>query len=146
MARRYLDPLGFIEEITEKGGTFVLSDPEESKQLKSGSPVTVWRYLQDHLALGRTRGIISAVGFTRATFKTIDSSKDSRWPQEEDILKPRIPVYLALPGSYEPDGGRMLSQEKADAIHRGTARRRNAEGIAGTGEDPAERPDKTTRD
>ena len=73
MARRYLDPLGFIEEITEKGGTFVLSDPEESKQLKTGSPVTVWRYLQDHLALGKTRGIISAVGFTRATFTTIDS-------------------------------------------------------------------------
>ena len=145
MARRYLDPLGFIEETTEKGGTFVLSDPEESKQLKTGSPVTVWRYLQDHLALGKTHGIISAVGFTRATFTTIDSLMDSRWPQDEDILKPKIPVYLALPGSYEPDGGRMLSQEEADAIHRSTTRRRNASGGAGAEEHPAERPDKTTR-
>ena len=118
MTRSYINPLGFIEEITEHGTTFTLTSPEDSGQLQEGSPVTVWRYSQEHLALAKIRGTITSIGFTRATFTTTHSERDSRWPQNEDILKPRIPVYLALPGSYEPDGSRMLSQQEVDAIHR----------------------------
>ena len=145
MATPYIMPLGFIDRTTDDGTIFLLTNPEDSLGLKLGTPVTVWRYSQEHLALAKLRGTITAVGFTRATFTSAHSLKDSRWPQDEDILKPKIPVYLAIPGSYEPNGSRMLSQEETDEIHRNIARRRNADGGASAAAHPNEGPDETTR-
>ena len=45
---------------------------------------------------------------------------DDRWPEEEEVLRKRTPVYLALEDSFEPDPGRMLTQEQADRMERVT--------------------------
>ena len=76
MARPYIAPLGFIESITEDGATFTLSNPQDSATLKSNTPVTVWRYSPEQLALAKIRGIISAVGYVTATFNTVESLID----------------------------------------------------------------------
>ena len=116
MARPYIAPLGFIESITEDGATFTLSNPQDSATLKSNTPVTVWRYSPEQLALAKIRGIISAVGYVTATFNTVESLIDPRWPEDEEVLRKRAPVYLALEATFEPDPGRMPTREQADAI------------------------------
>ena len=115
MARPYIAPLGFIECLTEDGATFTLSTPKDSLILQSNTPVTVWRYSPEQLALAKIRGVISAVGYVTATFRIVESAIDPRWPEEE-ILREKTPVYLALEGTFEPDPGRMLTREHANAI------------------------------
>ena len=117
MAAPYIMPLGFIERTTEKGTIFLLTNPENSLGLKLNTPVTVWRYSPEQLALAKIRGLISAVGYVTATFGTIESVLDARWPEEEEILREKTPVYLALEDSFEPDPRRMLTQEQVDRIH-----------------------------
>ena len=116
MARPYIMPLGFIDRSTEEGTVIFLTNPKDSRNLNAGAPVTVWRYLPEHLALARLRGSISAVGYTTATFTTVATHTDPRWPLDENILRPRTPVFLALEESYEPDPGRMLTQELAERM------------------------------
>ena len=84
MAAPYIMPLGFIERTTEKGTIFLLTNPENSLGLKLNTPVTVWRYSPEQLALGKIRGLISAVGYVTATFGTIESVIDARWPVKGD--------------------------------------------------------------
>ena len=122
MATPHIMPLGFIDRPNVNGATFILTNAGESADLRAGTPVTVWRYSPERLAIARVRGTISAVGHTTATFTISGSQIDPRWPEEEDILQPKTPVYLALPDSYEPDPSRMLSQREADAIRRASIR------------------------
>ena len=62
MARPYIVPFGFIKKATEDGGTFTLSNAEDSANLRLHTPITVWRYSPEQLALAKVRGVISAVG------------------------------------------------------------------------------------
>ena len=41
---------------------------------------------------------------------------DARWLEEEEILREKTPIYLALEDSFEPDPRRMLNQEQVDRI------------------------------
>ena len=118
MARPYIMPLGFIDRTTDNGAVFVLNDPGDSAELKPGTPVTVWRYSPDQLALAKIRGLISNIGYVTARFRTVESIMDDRWPGEEEVLRKRTPVYLALEDSFQPDPGRMLTQEQADRMER----------------------------
>ena len=120
MARPYIMPLGFIDRTTDNGAVFVLNNPGDSAELKPGTPVTVWRYSPDQLALAKIRGLISNIGYVTARFRTVESIMDDRWPGEEEVLRKRTPVYLALEDSFEPDPGRMLTQEQADRMERFT--------------------------
>ena len=116
MATPYIMPLGFIDRPTETGATFILSNPEDSFSLKNRTPITVWRYSPEHLAIAKLRGYVSAVGYTTATFTTIETRRDPKWPEDQEILRPETPVYLALPDSFDPNPSRMLSQEDAEAL------------------------------
>ena len=116
MATPYIMPLGFIHRPTEDGTTIMLTNPEDSLNLELGTPVTVWRYSQGRLAIARVRGRISAVGYVTATFITVESQTDPRWPEDEQLLLPKTPVYLAQPDSFEPDPSRMLTQEQAETM------------------------------
>ena len=116
MARAYVVPIGYIERQTGEGATFILNNAEDSKTLRTNTPVTVWRYSPEHLALAKIRGLISAVGYVTATFRTVESVIDSRWPEEEEILREKTPLYLALEDSFEPDPERMMTQEQVDRI------------------------------
>ncbi len=118
MARPYIMPLGFIDRTTDNGAVFVLNNPGDSAELKPGTPVTVWRYSPDQLALAKIRGLISNIGYVTARFRTVESIMDDRWPGEEEVLRKRTPVYLALEDSFEPDPGRMLTQEQTDRMER----------------------------
>ena len=115
MAKPYINPIGFIDRTTDNKTIFLLNNPEDSRGLKLDTPVTVWRYSPDQLALAKIRGVISAVGYVTATFRIVESAIDPRWPEEE-ILREKTPVYLALEGTFEPDPGRMLTREHANAI------------------------------
>ena len=68
------------------------------------------------MALAKVRGLISAVGYVTATFSTVEYRMDTRWPENEELLSEKTPVYLALENSFEPDPGRMLTQEQADTM------------------------------
>ena len=116
MAKPYIMPLGFIDRITRDETVFLLTNPEDSKTIGAGTPVTVWRYSQEHLALGKVRGLITAVGYTTATFAVGETSTDSRWPDDMDVLSPKTPVFLAQEDSFEPDTSRAVTPEKAEAF------------------------------
>ena len=116
MATPYIMPLGFIDRTTKDGGTFTLTNPKESLSLRLNTPVTVWRYSPEQLALAKIRGLICAVGYITATFRTVESQIDSRWPDNQQLLRDRTHVYLALENSFEPDPVRMLTREQADAM------------------------------
>ena len=124
MARPYIAPFGFIERLTEDGAIFTLSNPEDSLSLRSNTPVTVWRYFPEQLALAKMRGRISAVGYVTATFRTVEFQIDPRCPEDEEILRERTPVYLALGATFEPDPGRMLTREQAEAMRNAAAQYR----------------------
>ena len=120
MARPYIMPLGFIDRTTDNGAVFVLNNPGDSAELKPGTPVAVWRYSSGRLALAKIRGLISNIGYVTARFRTVESIMDDRWPEEEEVLRKSTPVYLALEDSFEPDPGRMLTQEQTDRMERVT--------------------------
>ena len=116
MAGAYIAPFGFIKQATEDGAIFILSNAQDSANLSPGTPVTVWRYSPEQLALAKIRGLITAVGYVTATFRTVESAIDHRWPEQEQILREKSPVYLALKGTFEPHPGRMLTQEQANRL------------------------------
>ena len=116
MAKPYISPFGFIKQVTEEGAVFTLSNPEDSTELRTNTNVTVWRYSPGQLALAKIRGRITAVGYVTARFKIVESTIDPRWPEDEQVLRERTPVYLALENTFEPDPGRMLTQEQADSL------------------------------
>ena len=118
MARPYIMPLGFIDRVTEDGAIILLTNPEDSLSLSTGTPITVWRYSPELLAVGRLRGSINTVGYTTATFITAETRNDSRWAEDLPIIRPAAPVFLALRDSFEPDRDRKLTQEQAEAMHR----------------------------
>ena len=76
MPTPYIMPLGFIDRPTETGATFILTNPEDSLSLKTDTPITVWRYSPEHLAIGRLRGHVNAVGYTTAAFATVEYRND----------------------------------------------------------------------
>ena len=98
MAQPYINPLGFIDRPTQDGAVIILTNPEESLGLRPGTPITVWRYSPEHLALGKLRGRITTIGYTTATFVTEETEKGPRWP-DEDLVRPAAPVFLALEGN-----------------------------------------------
>ena len=116
MAVPYILPLGFIDQPTEDGATFILTNPEDSLGLRPGTPVTVWRYSPELLAVAKLRGAVSDVGYTTATFTTIQTQTDPRWTQDLPIIRPAAPVFLALADSFEPDPERKLTQEQAESM------------------------------
>ena len=82
MAQPYINPLGFIDRPTQGGAVILLTNPEDSPCLRPGTPITVWRYSPEHLALGKLRARITQVGDTTATFATDETETDPRWPDE----------------------------------------------------------------
>ena len=118
MATPYIMPLGFIDRPTGAGATFILTNPEDSLGLRPGDPVTVWRYSPELLAVAKLRGTVSTVGYTTATFTTIETRTDPRWTGDLPIIRPAAPVFLALEDSFEPDPERKLTQEQAEAMRR----------------------------
>ncbi len=94
MATPYIMPLGFIYRPTEDGAIITLTDPRDSLGLKLATPVTIWRYSQGQLATAKIRGQVTAVGYMTATFKTVESRIDPRWPTSRQLLRPKTPVYL----------------------------------------------------
>ena len=124
MAIPHLMPLGFIHRRTEAGAVIMLTNPEDSRTLRLGTPVTLWRYNPGRLAVAKVRGRISAVGYVTATFETVESLIDSRWPVDQEIIRPRVPVYLAQNESFEPDLSRMITPEQAEDLRRLAERHR----------------------
>ena len=111
-------PLGFIDRPTGDGAVITLTNPRDSRTLKPGVPVVIWRYSPGRLALAKVRGEISEVGFVTARFATVETRVDARWPEWQEIIQPAMPVYLAEKGSFEPDTSRMLTPTEAESIGR----------------------------
>ena len=101
MARPYILPLGFIDRTTDSGAVFLLTNPEDSAALEAGTPVTVWRYSHEQLALAKIRGLICAVGFVTARFRTVESVINHRWPKE--VVIDSLPVPGSFTGSAASD-------------------------------------------
>ncbi len=76
MATPYIMPLGFVHRRTEDGATIILTNPEESRSLERGTPVTLWCYSQGRGAIAKAYGGITAVGYVTATFRTAEIQAD----------------------------------------------------------------------
>ena len=112
----YINPLGFIDQRTQRGVRFLLTDPDDARSLESGTPVTVSQPSNDGLALAKIRGEIVGVGYVTATFTIVETVLDPGWPQDEETVREKTPVYLARENSFEPDPSRMLTPEQAERI------------------------------
>ena len=112
----YINPLGFIHRLTLEGIRFLLTDPGDSRNLKVGTPVTITQPCNDGRALARTRGEIVAVGYVTATFTIAETLLDAEWPQNEETIRERTPVYLAKENSFEQDPSRMLTVEQTERL------------------------------
>ena len=112
----YINPLGFIDKRTPRGVRFLLTNPDDSRTLKVGTPVTISQLSSDGLSLAKIRGEIISVGYVTATFTIAETVLDEGWPQNEETIRPKTPVYLAKEHSFEPDPGRMLTAEQAERI------------------------------
>ena len=124
MAIPHLMPLGFIHRRTEAGAVIMLTNPEDSRTLQLETPVTLWRFSPGRLAAAKVRGRIIAVGYVTASFETVESRIDPRWPVDQEIIRPKVPVYLAQPDSFEPDLSRMITPEQAENLRRLAERHR----------------------
>ena len=112
----YINPLGFIHRQTPKGIRFLLTDPGDSRNLQIGTPVTITQPSSDGRSLAKIRGEIASVGYVTATFTIADTLLDEGWPQNEETIREKTPVYLAKENSFEPDLSRMLTAEQAERI------------------------------
>ena len=112
----YINPLGFIDRRTQRGVRFLLTDPDDARILKSGTPVTITQPSSERLALAKIRGEIVAVGYVTATFTIVETVLDPEWPESEETVRKKTPVYLARKESFEPDPSRMLTPEQAERI------------------------------
>lgn len=116
MATPYINPLGFIDRTDRKGVRFLLTNPNDSSTLKVGTPVTVSQPSRDGLAVAKTRGKISAVGYATATFTIDETDIAPNWPRNEATLREKTPVYLAKENSFEPDPSRTLTAEQMERL------------------------------
>ena len=114
----YIMPLGFIDQPTGTGATFILTNPEDSLALKPGTSVTVWRYAPELLAIAKLRGAIRDIGYTTATFVTVETQMNPWWTDDLPIIRSAAPVFLALKDSFGPDPERKLTQEQAESMRR----------------------------
>ncbi len=118
-------PLGFIDRTTDDGAIMLLTTPSESHDLRVETAVTLTsRSIGQTNATARVRGIITAVGYVTATFKTVETQRTSNWPEDEQVLQRGTPIYQALPGSFTPDPVRTISREQAESLNRLAARYR----------------------
>ena len=99
-------PLGFVDEPTGDGAVITLTDPMDSRTLRRGVPVVIWRYNPGRLALGKVRGEISEVGFVTARFATLETRVDPRWPEGQEVIRVETPVTWWRKGvsSHTPAG------------------------------------------
>ena len=126
MAKKRILPLGFIDRATDDGAIIMLTKPSESHTIRPETPVTLQaRSTGEPRATARARGVITSVGYVTATFKTIKTRIDTKWPRGEDLLRPGTPVYQALPGSFVPDPARTISEEQAEDLRKLAARYRD---------------------
>ena len=112
----YINPLGFIHGQTRKGIRFLLTDPGDSRNLKVGAPITITQPSSDGRSLAKIRGQIISVGYVTATFTIAETLLDQGWPQDEQTIRPKTPVYLAMENSFDPDPSRMLTAEQAERL------------------------------
>ena len=112
MAIPHIMPIGFVDGASRDGVVILLTNPD------------VWEHR------GRNAGDHLEVQ-PRDTFDRWNKGRDQRGgicfrhhyhhgnrtgPQGQDILKRGAPVYLAQPGTFEPDESRMLTQEQTNEM------------------------------
>ena len=113
MVRPYINPLGFIDRITQDGATFTLTKPGDyAKLCGRRTPVTVWRYSPEHLAIAKVRGHVTAVGYSAARFTV--SEYPSR-PQVAGRSEPPANQSAGIPGH----AGILRARPQPDAFPRG---------------------------
>ena len=119
MAENRILPLGFIDRTTDDGAVMWLTTPSESIKLRRETAVTLTsRSTGQPNAVATVRGIITAVGYVTATFKTVESRWAPNWPENESVLRKGLPVYEAIPGTFIPDPARTLTKEQEDSLRR----------------------------
>ena len=125
MAKNRILPLGFIDRVTEDGAVMWLTTPSESPKLRLETAVTLTRRsIRQPNAAATARGIITAVGYATATFRTVETQRATNWPEDENILRKGLPVYEAIPGTFIPDPARTLTKEQEESLRRLTNRYR----------------------
>ena len=118
MATPYIMPLGFIDRTTDDGAIIMLTNPSDSLALKLDTLITLRRSAPDGQSQAKIHGRITAVGYVTATFSTVQLQMDPDWPSDQRAILKGTPVYLALPGTFEPDPSRTVTNEQAERLRR----------------------------
>ena len=79
MAIPHIMPLGFVDGTSRDGVVILLTNPQESKDIREGTPVTIWKYNPGTLSTGRIRGEINAVGYVSAIITMTDQGTAFWW-------------------------------------------------------------------
>ena len=87
-----MNPIGYIDQITQEGSRFTIDRPEGSGGLTAGTRVAVLRYSVETGAVVKVQGTVTAVDQARTRFAVTGP-----WANQEDLLREGAPVYL------EPD-------------------------------------------
>ena len=116
MTAPFIMPIGFIDRTTDDGAIMMLTNPSDSHDLKLETPVTILRSTPDGQSEARARGRITGVGYTTAIISVVESQFDLNWPADQDIFIKDTPVYLALPGTFNPDPSKTVTREHLDSL------------------------------
>ena len=108
-------PIGFIEDSTDGGGSFVLARPTDRGKFGAGTPVLVRNEHQDGDTVALLRGYITETADTTAAFIITHAQIDSHWPAHIDPKGVGNPIYLALPNTFHPDFSRGPASNKETA-------------------------------
>ena len=122
-------PIGVIDDPLENGARFSVM-PQNGRQMPApGHPVTVWNQTRPGGPMARFRGEITELSPTQGTFIVQEQMVDPDWPKAIHPLGRGNPVYLAHPGSFNPDMSRQASREEFALMNELSNDHQNATGI-----------------
>ena len=118
--RGLITAVGYLGKVREDVKTPVFLalnesfDPDPSRMLTQEQANRMETYAR--LYSDRTKSGTGTCCCLTATFSAVETTTDPRWPSDEDVLRPKTPVFLALNESFDPDPSRMLTQEQANRM------------------------------
>ena len=134
MMSNVLMPLGYVDDSHENGGAFSLARPTDGEKVKPGTPILIRNEHQHFNAIALMRGEVTEVVGVTASFVIQESHIHPNWPDHIDPKGYGNPVYLGIPGTFDPDFSRgFATAQEASYLWELALEHQEATGIAPRG-------------
>ena len=121
-------PIGIIKKSTGAGTTIRLIPPNPSAD-KLQPQMNILTRDSETGAHARAAVRVVEIQGNVARFDILELETEPAWPEGMDPLATRLPVYLGLPCSFEPDPEPQGTEEEIQAFLEKTHRQKAWEGI-----------------